>query len=213
MAKAEPCLCGKSVASASLVLILLLSACGSSGDGSSDTEAVATPGVLETTDAGGESSTPVPTESSGTTTTTTLVPVRNTLAGVWRAKAQDILAANLANLGGMPMVCDGEIVMNLDADGSFSRGGSMECIIDGVMTSGQVLNSSGTWDATASTLSVTVTKSDGYAESTGPDGRVSRVALPDRGYSEADYMVNATTLTITFTDPSVGTVTQVYTRG
>jgi|GEM_PF-6317965 len=200
-------------ASASLVLILLLSSCGSSGDGSSDMEAVANPGASETIDAGGESSTLVPVESSGTTTTTTLVPVRNTLAGVWRAKAQDILAANLANLGGMPMVCDGEIVMNLNADGSFSRAGSMECIIDGAMTNGQVVNSSGTWDATANTISVTVTKSDGYAEVIGFDGRVTRVALPDRGYSEADYTVNATTLTITFTDPSVGTVSQVYTRG
>ena len=200
-------------ASASLVLILLLSSCGSSGDGSSDMEAEANPGASETIDAGGESSTLVPVESSGTTTTTTLVPVRNTLAGVWRAKAQDILAANLANLGGMPMVCDGEIVMNLNADGSFSRAGSMECIIDGAMTNGQVVNSSGTWDATANTISVTVTKSDGYAEVIGFDGRVTRVALPDRGYSEADYTVNATTLTITFTDPSVGTVSQVYTRG
>ena len=84
----------------------------------------------------------------------------------------------------------------------------MTCSIEGIQMSGQVLNSSGTWDATASTLSVRVTKSDGYAEVTGPDGRVTRVPLPDSGYSAVDY-----TLRITFPDPSVGTVTQVYTRG
>lgn len=112
------------------------------------------------------------------------------------------------------MVCDGEIVMNLIADGSFSRKGSMMCTIDGVMMNGQIVNSSGTWEATASTLSVTVTKNDGYAEvSGGPGGKVTRVALPDNGFSAADYTVNATTLTIPFTDPSVGTISQVYTRG
>ena len=213
MAKAERCLCGKSVASASLVLILL-SACGSSGENSSDVDIRVNSGASETIGAAGESSTSLLTESAGTTTTTSLVPVRNTLAGVWRAKAQDILAANLANLGGMPMMCDGVIVLNLSADGSFSREGSMMCTIDGVMMNGQIVNSSGTWDATANTLSVTVTKNDGYAEvSGGPGGKVTRVALPDNGFSEADYTVNATTLTINFTDPSVGTVSQVYTRG
>ena len=210
----------KSVASISLALALLLSSCGSSSDTSGesssdssvDVEIVASPGEVDDTDPDSESSASRPTDETETTTTTTLVPVRNTLAGVWRAPAEEILAANLANLGGLPMDCAGEIVMNLNDDGSFSRGGAMTCSIDDVQVSGQVLNSSGTWDATASTLSVRVTKSDGYAEATGPDGRVTRVPLPDSGYSAVDYTVNATTLRITFTDPSVGTVTQVYTR-
>jgi hypothetical protein len=141
------------------------------------------------------------------------VPSRNTLAGVWRASAQDILSANLANLGGMPMNCVGEIEMTLSADGSFSRDGSMECTIDDVLVSGQFVNSSGTWEADDDTITVTVTESDGYAQSIGPGGDAQRVALPDNGYSSAAYEVTATTLTITFTEPSVGTVTQVYTRG
>lgn len=174
---------------------------------------VAQPGAADTADSSSDASAPTATEPETTTTSTTLVPARTTLAGVWRAPAEDILSANLANLGGLPMNCVGEIVMNLDADGSFSRGGTMACSIDGMQMSGQVMNSSGTWDATSSTLTVTVTESDGYAEATGPDGRVTRVPLPDSGFSSVAYTVNATTLTITFTDPSVGTVTQVYTRG
>ena len=152
----------KSVASISLALVLLLSACGSSsetsgassGDTSIDTEIVASPGGVDGTDVDSESSASMPTDPAETTTTTTLIPVRNTLSGVWRAPAQDILSANLANLGGLPMDCAGEIVMNLNDDGSFSRGGAMTCSIEGIQMSGQVLNSSGTWDATASTLSV-----------------------------------------------------------
>ena len=212
----------KFVAPASLILVLLLSSCGSSsdtsgessGDTSVDTEIVGSPGRVDTTDPNSGSSTSLPSESAETTTTTTtLVPVRNTLAGVWRAPADAILSANLSNLGGLPMDCIGEIVMNLNDDGSFSRSGGMTCTIDDVQISGQVLNSSGTWDATATTLSVRITESAGYAEVIGPDGRLTRVPLPDTGYSSAGYTVDATTLRITFTDPSVGTVTQVYTRG
>lgn len=203
----------KTITPASLVLILLLSSCGSSGDSSSDAEVVAVPGASETTDAGGESSSSEPTEPENSTTTTTLIPAGNTLAGEWRAKAEDILAANLANLGGLPMACTGDVVMYLNADGSFGREGSMACSIDEVEVLGQVVNSSGKWEATSDTITVTITKNDGYAESLGPSGKSMRMPLPDSGFSSADYEVTATILTITFTEPSVGTVTQVYTRG
>lgn len=209
----------KLVAPASLVLLLVVSACGSSSDTSGessndtsvDVEIVASPGQVDTTDSDPESTAPVATDPVETTTTTTLVPVRNTLAGVWRAPAEDILAANLANIGGAAAACVGDIVMTLGADGSFSREGSMRCSIDGEPFSGQVVNSSGRWEATADSITVTVTESNGYAEASGPNGS-TRVPLPDSGYGSASYTVNATTLTITFTDPSVGTVTQVYTR-
>ena len=201
------------------LLAITLTACGSDGSASSSTDVIAavSPGG-SSPDATDVVSTDSPadttsTSGSATTTTTTLVPARNTLAGVWTAPAEDILSANLANLGGMPgMTCTGDIVMNLNSDGTFTRGGSMACTIDDVPFLGQVMNSSGTWDADADTLTVTVTQNDGYAESIGPDGKMTRVALPDGGYSSASYRVTATTLTITFTEPSVGTVTQVYTR-
>ena len=210
----------KIAASVLPLLAITLTACGSDGSTSSSTDVIAavSPGG-SSPDATDEVSTdpPVdttPTTGSTTTTTTTLVPVRNTLAGVWTAPAEEILEANLANLGGMPgMTCAGEIVMNLNNDGTFSRGGSMLCSIDDVQILGQMMNSSGTWDATADTLTVTVTENDGYAESLGPGGKTMRMALPDNGYSAVSYKANATTLTITFTEPAVGTVTQVYTRG
>ena len=205
----------KSISFSFVVVAFALSACGSSESGSSSTDVgiAAQPEVSDATQTPPDSSESDAGSEASTTTSTTLIPVRNTLAGEWRAKAQDILASNLANLGGLPMACNGEIVMNLNADGSFTRGGSMMCAIDSVKTSGQVVNSSGKWEATDDTLTVTVTKSDGYAESIGPDGTTTRIPLPDSGYSSAAYEVTATTLTITFTDPSVGTVTQVYKRG
>lgn len=207
----------KSVAVVSLPLLLAIASCGSDESGSSSTDVVVAAAGGQSQNATDPSDTSMSSssdaQSTTTTTTTTLVPVRNTLAGEWRAKAADILSANLANLGGMPMACIGDIVMNLNDDGTFTRGGSMACSIDGVKIFGQLVNSSGTWDATSDTLTVTVTNSDGYAESIGPDGKAMRVPLPDGGWSSVDYEVTATTLTITFTEPSVGTVTQVYTRG
>lgn len=205
----------RSISFSLVVVAFALSACGSSESGSSSTDVgiAAQPEVSDVTQTPSDSSGSDAGSETSTTTSTTLIPVRNTLAGEWRAKAQDILASNLANLGGLPIACDGEIVMNLSADGSFTRGGSMMCAINSVKTSGQVVNSSGRWEATDDTLTVTVTKSDGYAESIGPDGTMTRIPLPDSGYSSAVYEVTATTLTITFTDPSVGTVTQVYKRG
>lgn len=204
----------KSIALVSVSLVLALSACGSGDADSSSTDVVAAAAGGESTDATGTTDDSMSSSSDpqSTTTTTTLVAARNTLAGEWRASAADILSANLANLGGMPMTCIGEIVMNLNDDGSFARGGSMVCSIDGVKILGQFVNSSGTWEATSDTITVTVTSNDGYAESFAGGGAPTRMALPDGGYSSAEYEVTATTLTVTFTEPSVGTVTQVYTR-
>lgn len=148
------------------------------------------------------------------TTTSTLVGSRNTLSGRWIASADSILSANLANLGGVQgMKCDGEIVMTLGDDGDFLRAGEVSCSIDGYVITGQTISSEGTWTATAETIDVVISRNDSYSESPSGAGTPMRFPIPDQGLTGATYEVSATTLTITFTDASVGTVTQTYSRG
>lgn len=133
-----------------------------------------------------------------TTTTTTAAP-GEPLVGSWTADAGDILGANTANVGGPGgLTCSGPITMTFSEGGTFERGGSVSCSVAGTSQSGAVA-SGGRYRADGSTLTVSSFASSG--------------STPDAfGDGTAAYEIGGDTLTITFTDTAVGTVTQTYQR-
>lgn len=123
------------------------------------------------------------------------------LVGTWTADASQILAANTANLGGSGAVsCRGPIDMTFNSDGTYSRRGSVDCSVRGRSMRGAV-STAGQYTVAGNVLTISRTRLEG-------DGPV-----PDAwGDGTAQFAITGPTLSITFSNPSVGTVTQQYTR-
>ena len=165
---------------------LTLSACG--GDDSASSSS--------TTAAAGAT-------TASTTTTTAAEDGAAALEGAWVADAADILAAVTANVGGTGgATCSGQIKMTF-ASGTLQRAGQITC--------GE---GTGTVSATSKYRTdgdkLIVTDSSSTSRLT-----IRGVSVPFAdawGNSVATYKVVDDTLTITFTQASVGTITQKYTR-
>lgn len=189
-----------------LLLIGLAVVLGGDGDGD-DEDALAT---TTTTVLVGEGPTEpddgVPTSTTDVTTTTEASS--GDLEGAWVADAAEILAANTANLGGTGgLGCTGPITMTFTAEGTYDRSGEVTCSVGGTTASGSV-STSGRYAIEGSRLTVSGTTSGGTMSMGGTE-----IPTPDSfGDGTADYEVSGDTLTITFSDPSVGTITQTYQR-
>lgn len=165
---------------------LTLSGCG--GDDSA--------GSSTTTAAAGDS-------TASTTTTTAAETGEAALEGTWVADAGAVLASATANVGGTGgSTCSGQISQTFD-QGTWKRAGNVSC---GQGTG--TIDGTGTYKVDGDKLNVTSTSSNSRLTVRGVT-----VPIPDGfGNATATYKVVDDTLTITFTQESVGTVTQKYTR-
>lgn len=134
------------------------------------------------------------------------------LLGQWTADASEVLNANTSNLGGAGAVtCTGPIVLSFHEDDKFNQRGNVTCQVPG--TSAQVsggVDSRGKYSATDSTITFTDTKNLGGITVGGR--RIVLSGWLGSSDSAANYRIAGETLTITFTEAAVGTVTQTYTR-
>ena len=145
-------------------------------------------------------------------TTTTAVPVTTPasagLVGAWTADAHDLLAADLANLGGIGRVdCHGPITLRFGPLGGFTQVGTATCTL-GARSGSAVYDTAGRYVVTGHHLSIAGVTARSHLTVT---GRV----VPLRGglfAGGADYAISGSTLTITYTGATVGTIVQTYTR-
>ncbi len=148
-------------------------------------------------------------ESTTTAEETTTTAPGGDLVGTWTAGAQDIVNANTANLGGVAgMECSGALLLTFGEDSGFTNTGDISCSVGGVAAVGSV-TSSGKWAVTEPGLvAISETVTTGGVEM----GGVSLPAPTGVGDGVFEYSVDGDTLRLTFTDPSVGTVTQTWVR-
>jgi len=181
------------LAAALAAFFLVAAGCGSDDESSTTT----------TNSAGSE------TEST-TTTTEAAVDTSGALVGEWTAEAQDIIGANTSNLGGVggDIMCTGTLHLTFNADGTFENTGEVVCTVAGASATGAI-TSTGNWTAgSEGNITISETVSSGTL-TMGP------VELPiEAGMSdgEFEYSIDGDQLALTFTDPNVGTVTQMWTR-
>jgi hypothetical protein len=108
------------------------------------------------------------------------------------------------------VTCSGPIRLEFGEDGSFAQRGEATCEGGGFANT-VTLESTGRYTTEGGTMTITDLESTSTIEVNGttqPAGEGTEFQL-----NEAAYEVDGDTLTITFTNPSVGTVTQVYQRG
>ena len=148
-------------------------------------------------------------ESSTTAEETTTTAPGGDLVGTWIAGAQDIINANTANLGGVAaMECSGALLLTFGDDSGFTNTGDISCNVGGVAAVGSV-TSTGKWAVTEPGLvAISETVTTGGVEM----GGVSLPAPTGVGDGVFEYSVDGDTLQLSFTDPSVGTVTQSWVR-
>lgn len=128
------------------------------------------------------------------------------LTGAWEADAGDLLAANMANIGGTGGgTCTGILTMTF-TDGSFQRVGTATCGPDEPIT--VTIDTSGNYSTDGDTLTVSNTS----ARSSGSVGGMSIPFGDSFGDGTATYVVDGDELRITFEELSVGRVTQTYRR-
>lgn len=141
--------------------------------------------------------------TASTTTTADSAGDASELEGTWVADAGAVLASATANVGGTGgSTCSGQIRQTFD-QGTWKRAGSITC---GQGTG--TIDGTGTYVVDGDKLKVTSTSSNSKLTIRGVS-----VPIPDGfGNSTATYKVVDDTLTITFTQESVGTVTSKYTR-
>lgn len=170
------------------VCVATLVGCGGSGEGAPSSSASAPPSGSTSATA---SMSPTATESPASPSTS--------LVGQWQASAQEVLGANTANVGGPGgLSCTGQIRMTFTDSGTFSRSGAVRCTVGSTTRRGGVA-SAGRYSTNGDQLVIEGTRSTG----TTPDSW---------GDATATYAVTGDTLTIQFTQGSVGTITQTYQR-
>jgi len=176
--------------------LLALAACGGGGDDASGGD---------TADGGA----PATTEAPTTTASPTTAPAGGgSIEGTWVADAGEILEANTANVGGIGGAeCSGTITMTFTAD-RYERGGTLSCSIAGGPTGTATVETSGSYSTEGDVLTVSDTTSSGTIDVAGIS-----IPFPDAfGDGSGTYEVSGDELRITFEDPSVGSVTQIYRR-
>ena len=191
------------VASASL----LLAACGSSGGSDAGS---GSGGATTTADSGGGSDTT--TTAADTTTsatpTTAPAPAAGDLVGTWTADADSILGANLGNVGGgAGLTCSGPVDLTFQNDGTFTHKAQATCS-RGSISATATIDSSGRYEADGQRIRIIAVRNDGTMEIMG------RSQPMQMGWAVGTfaYTIDGDTLKVTFSNSSVGTVTQTYTR-
>jgi hypothetical protein len=146
--------------------------------------------------------------ADGSTTTSAAAPAGAPLVGSWVVDAGALLDETMANLG-LPsgVTCSGPVTTTFATEGTFTRTGAVTCASGPLSASGRI-DTSGTWTADDETLTVLTATPLGTMDVGG-----TTVPTPDGfGTGVAEYRVDGDTLTVTFSNPSFGTVTQTYTR-
>ncbi len=177
--------------------LLVLAACGGGGDDSSGGDT-----------ADGDAA--VTTEAWTTTAPSTTAPAGGgSIEGTWVADAGEILEANTANVGGTGgAACSGTITMTFTAD-RYERDGTLSCGIPGGPTGTATVETAGSYTTDGDVLTVSDTTSNGTISVAGVS-----IPFPDAfGDGSGTFEVSGDELRITFDDPSVGSVTQIYRRG
>jgi hypothetical protein len=129
----------------------------------------------------------------------------------WVIDANESLAANLSNLGGLPpgLSCRGPLTLSF-ADGRFTWSGEFTCSMADTPIEGRgSFRTEGAYDASGSELTLRDAEGSGTISIAGQEIPFGD-DLPYR--AGTTYRVSGDTLEITFTDPSVGTVTHRYGR-
>ncbi len=190
---------GAALAAVALLAVGALGACGSDdGDDAGSDE-------ITTTEAGGDETTT--TEAADTTTTS---EAADDVVGTWTADAADILSSNTANTGGSAgLECTGVVTLDLRDDGTFAHSADATCTAPGGMSATATIDTTGTYEQDGATLRIVSAENNGSFEVMG-----TTQPMPSglEGGAEATASVDGDTLTLSFTEASVGTVTQTYTR-
>lgn len=186
----------------SVAALGLVAGCGGSSDDAADEPTTTAPADEATTTAAEEATTTTAAE----TTTTEAEATGGDLEGAWVADAGDIIGANTANLGGVAVECSGPITLEFTAD-AFTQSGEATCSIAG-QSGTATFASTGSYEVADGTITVS-----------GASGSTTFTILGQTqeqpgglADGEATYAIDGDTLSITFTVPAVGTVTQTYTR-
>lgn len=170
---------------AATALCLALAACGGGGGSSSDTGGTDTTGTSET-------------------------PV-SPLVGVWQADASELFAANLAGLGSVAITCSGTLQLRFEASGAFDEGGDPVCTGPSMSGTGTLVTT-GAYSSTDAQITFSSVTTSGGVTVVMDGGPSFTLPLSTLGNGTASYSVSGNVLSITFTDASVGTVTQRWTQ-
>lgn len=192
------------------LVLIAATACGGGGDGG---------GSGRGGEAGGSSGRPTTTADARTPTTTgpdDERPERGAATGrldgtSWVIDANETLAANLSNLGGLPagLSCRGPLTLAFAA-GRFSFGGEFTCsFADAPVESRGSVRAEGSYRVTATELTVGDATSTATISAAGQEFPFDG-SMPYR--AGTTYRRRGDTLEITFTDPNIGTVTHTYRR-
>jgi len=133
------------------------------------------------------------------------------LEGTWTADAADVLSANLANLGGVPggLTCSGPVTLTFTEE-TVTWSGEVTCRMGdaGIEATGS-LRSEGSYRVEGAEIVVSGSRTSGGLSLAGRS-----IPVP-AGISDGTvrYRIDGDTLSLSYADASVGTVTQRYTRG
>lgn len=153
-------------------------------------------------------SSPTPTGGSSETPTSGPTAAGGSIEGKWRGDADELLDSNTANLGSAGDIdCRGPIFITFEANGEFAQQGTATCSVGGRSVSATIATSA-TYTTSGNELTIKDAKNQGSVSV--PTGEV---AFPG-SWSEgtATYEISGDTLTINFSDDTVGNVTQKYER-
>lgn len=189
-----------------LVMSMALVACGNSDSENADTSATTgdtAPSTVDTT-----------VSSAPATSTPGTEPSRDSsdagdLEGSWSADAQDLLDANTANVGSIPMTCDGLVTIGF-ADGVITQTGDVDCTLTsgGGMSGHAVVDAKGKYSVDGGMLTVSDTVHKTQVSWGG--GPASEMVF--FGDGTGNYLIDGDTLTINFFDPAVGNISQEWHR-
>jgi hypothetical protein len=151
---------------------------------------------------------PAASSAASTSPSTAAPTTTGALEGTWKADAGELVAANTANLGGTgPLVCRGPLRLTFRADGKFKHGGTATCTV-GEQSVSATISTEGDYATSEDQILLSNTRSTGTLDLPGGD-----VPFPaGLGNGTGTYEVSGDVLTLTFTDPSVGEVTQTWQR-
>ena len=133
------------------------------------------------------------------------------LVGVWQADAADLFAANLASLGSVPLSCSGTMQLRFEDTGAFESGGDPVCTGPSMSGTGTLV-STGRYSNTDAQVTFSGVSNSGGVTVVVEGGSTFTLPLIVMGEGTASYSLSGNALTITFTDASLGTVTQHWTK-
>ncbi|MFC3682469.1 hypothetical protein ACFOPI_02620 [Hydrogenophaga luteola] len=128
------------------------------------------------------------------------------LTGNWQAEANALLAANTANVGSTGVTCTGTMLLRFQSDGGLELSGDPVCSRGAVSGSGTIVTTA-RYSTSGNQLTIS-----GAVTSGGVTIGGGTIPITFLGNGTATYSINGNTLSISFTNGSVGDVTQTWSR-